>query len=314
MALSTETKSSEKIVNEGAEKWLGVRIPVLDHGFVMLVDYMGNDQTIEKAARVSYQAGTRQVSETRTLLRYLMRNRHTSPFEMNEYVFHMKLPIFVARQVVRHRTAGLNEESARYSILADEVYIPDANVLAGQSKSNRQGRDEVFGAEEAEAVRKLLIAEAGMARKNYEYLLNDDGIGNPVDQSRGMLARELARLGLTMGQYTQWIWKMDLHNLLHFLSLRMDAHAQYETRQYANAVATVVADAVPITYQAFVDYELEAIRLTKPDQVVIGSLMASLGVVLTEQQVGDRAKALGMKNKREREELLDKLRRLGLVK
>lgn len=224
------------------------------------------------------------------------------------------MPIFVARQIVRHRTASLNEESARYSILADEVYIPDAGVVAQQSSSNRQGRGDAFNPEEAETVRQLLITEAALARRNYEYLLNDDGAGKPVDETRGMLARELARLGLTLGQYTQWIWKMDLHNLLHFLGLRMDVHAQYETRQYADAVAGVVTDAAPITYQAFVDYELEAMRLTKPDQLVLGSLLTSLGVVLTDQQIGDAAKGFGMRNKREQAELVDKLRRLGLVK
>lgn len=301
-----------RIVNSGGEKWLGKEIKVLDHGFVYLVDYMGGDESIVQAARVSYGRGNRRVSEDRALIRNLMRNDHTSPFEMVETEWHAKMPIFVARQWVRHRTASLNEISGRYSILDDDVYIPEAEVIAAQSKSNKQGRGKTFDAEQAEEVRELLKADAHMAYTHYEYLLNDDGTEKPVDPDRDMLARELARLGLSLNFYTQWYWKMDLHNLLHFLDLRMDSHAQWEIRQYANAMATVVKDLVPQTWEAFVDYRLEAVRLSGKETLAIAALMRGAGVKLTSEQLAEMAGSQGW-GKTEKTEFEAKARRLGIL-
>lgn len=304
---------TKRPVSAGAEKWLGEVIPVLDHGFVYLVDYMGGDQSIEQAARVSYGSGTRNVNDTTNLIRYLLRHQHTTPFEMVEFKFHAKMPIFVARQWVRHRTASINEYSARYSILEREFYIPEPAVLAVQSATNRQGRAEVLAAEEAEQIRQLLINDAVTQYTHYGYLLNDDGAGHAVDPDRSMLARELARMDLTLNFYTQWYWKINLHNLFRFLRLRMDGHAQYEIRVYADAMAGIVADAVPIAWSAFEDYQLGAAQLNKPEVEILRELLAARGIQLTRQQVLDQASKLGLTNGRERQELLDKLRLLGLI-
>lgn len=252
------------------EELLFEPIGVLDHGFVRVVDYMGDDAAIVQAARVSYGSGTRSVRGDRGLIRYLMRHRHTTPFEMCELKLHVKLPIFVARQWIRHRTANVNEYSARYSILDREFYTPAPAQLAAQSSSNRQGRGQALQPEQADEVLRLLRTDAEQSYATYEALLNDAGDGEPVDPERPQLARELARMNLTLGYYTQWYWKIDLHNLLHFLSLRMDAHAQYEIRVYADAIAEIVAAWVPAAWEAFADYrhggaffarqELEALR------------------------------------------------------
>lgn len=310
--LSTEV--TRRPVNPGAEKWLGEKIPVLNHGFVYLVDYMGDDSAIEQAARVSYGRGTRKLSETRGLIRYLRRHEHTTPFEMVEFKFHAKMPIFVARQWVRHRTANINEYSARYSILDKEFYIPEPEVLAAQSKTNRQGRDEVLDPEQAELIRKILIQDALLVYSHYEYMLNDDGTGNPADPGRPMLAKELARIGLGLNFYTQWYWKIDLHNLFHFLKLRMDTHAQYEIRVYANAIAQIVSDAVPIAWEAFCDYELEAAKLSGPELRILSALLAERGIRLDSKDILRIADSLGFDNKRERQEMLDKFRKFGFVK
>ena len=230
--------------------------PVLDHGFVRVVDYMGDDAAIVQAARVSYGRGTRAVQNDRGLIRYLMRHRHSTPFEMCELKLHVKLPIFVARQWIRHRTASVNEYSARYSILDREFYVPTREQLATQSTSNRQGRGEVLSGDDAERVLALLRRDAEQVYDTYETLLNDDGDGNPVDESAPQLARELARMDLTLAYYTQWYWKIDLHNLFHFLSLRKDAHAQYEIRVYADVIAELTRAWCPLAYGAFEDYRL----------------------------------------------------------
>lgn len=230
--------------------------PVLDHGFVRLVDYMGDDAAIVQAARVSYGAGTKSVNNDRGLIRYLMRHRHTTPFEMCEFKIHVKLPIFVARQWIRHRTANVNEYSARYSILDREFYIPSGDQLAGQASNNRQGRDRVLEGAEAAQVLDLLRRDAGTCYDTYDYLINDTGDGTPADEDRSQLARELARMNLTLNYYTQWYWKVDLHNLLHFLSLRMDSHAQYEIRVYADLIGDMVKDWVPAAWEAFSDYRI----------------------------------------------------------
>ena len=237
-------------------------LPVLDHGFIRVVDYMGDDAAVVQAARVSYGRGTRHVSEDARLIRYLMRHRHTTPFEMCEIKYHVKLPIFVARQWIRHRTANVNEYSARYSILDREFYIPAPEHLAAQSAVNRQGRGAVLEGEEAEQVLSLLRSDAEQCHDHYVAMLNEDTDGGAADPGRQGLARELARMNLTLNTYTQWYWKTDLHNLLHFLSLRAEAHAQYEIRAYAEVVLATLEAWVPATFAAFRDYRLGAVTLS----------------------------------------------------
>ena len=220
----------------GMEDLLYTPIPLLDHGFVRVVDYMGGDGAVVQAARVSYGRGTRSVSDDRGLIRYLMRMGHTTPFEMCEIKLHVKLPIFGARQWIRHRTASVNEVSARYSILDREFYVPAPDVIASQSQGNRQGRGGTLSAEQAAWVQELLREDAERAYGHYGELLNEGPNGEPMDPNRDGLARELARMNLSLNYYTQWYWKIDLHNLLHFLELRADAHAQYEIRVYAEAM------------------------------------------------------------------------------
>jgi len=240
------------------EDRLFTAIPLLDHGFVRVIDYMGDDGAIVQAARVSYGRGTKRVSEDAGLIRYLMRHRHSTPFEMCEIKFHVKLPIFVARQWIRHRTANVNEYSARYSVLDREFYIPAPEQLAAQSDVNRQGRGSVLAGAEAAEVLALLRADAATCYDHYAHMLNEDAEGAPADPHRQGLARELARMNLTLNAYTQWYWKIDLHNLLHFCSLRADAHAQYEIRVYADAILDIVRAWVPAAHAAFLDYRLGA--------------------------------------------------------
>jgi thymidylate synthase (FAD) len=234
-------------------------VPVLDHGFIRVIDYMGDDSAIVQAARVSYGRGTKRVQEDAGLIRYLMRHRHSTPFEMCEIKLHVKLPIFVARQWIRHRTANVNEYSARYSILDRAFYIPAPEQLAAQSANNRQGRGAVLAGAEAEHVLRLLREDAERCYAHYADMLNE---GEHAGPDRQGLARELARMNLTLNTYTQWYWKTDLHNLFHFLSLRADAHAQYEIRAYADALLAVTARWVPVATQAFRDYRLDAVTLS----------------------------------------------------
>ncbi len=248
-------------------------LPVLDHGFVRVVDYMGDDDAIVQAARVSYGKGTKTARNDRGLIRYLMRHRHTTPFEMCELKLHVKLPIFVARQWIRHRTANVNEYSARYSILDREFYIPSAEQLAVQSTSNRQGRGEVLSAEDAARVTDLLRRDAGQAYSTYAGLINDDGDGKPADPDAPQLARELARMNLSLNYYTQWYWKIDLHNLLHFLSLRIDAHAQYEIRVYAEIIGQLTKAWVPLAWEAFEDYRLGGAFFSRREVDVLRALL-----------------------------------------
>ena len=239
---------------EGAERHLYTAHPILDHGFIRLIDYMGDDAAIVQAARVSYGAGTKHVQNDEGLIRYLMRHWHSTPFEMCEIKLHVKLPVFVARQWIRHRTANVNEYSARYSILDREFYIPAPEHLAAQSVVNNQGRGDVLSGEESARVLELLKSDANRAYDHYEAMLSQDG-------QQG-LARELARMNLRDNIYTQWYWKVDLHNLFHFLRLRADPHAQYEIRVYAEAIAKVVADWVPLAYAAFEDYRMGGVTLS----------------------------------------------------
>jgi thymidylate synthase (FAD) len=247
-AARAQPKSTLRAVSEGMEDLLYHAHPVLDHGFVRVIDYMGDDSAIVQAARVSYGAGTRHVSNDEGLIRYLMRHWHSTPFEMCEVKFHVKLPVFVARQWIRHRTANVNEYSARYSILDREFYIPAPEHLAAQSTTNNQGRGAVLAGPEAARVLDLLKTDAARAYDHYEEMLSQDG--------QAGLARELARMNLPANIYTQWYWKTDLHNLFHFLRLRADPHAQYEIRAYAEAMLDITAAWVPLATAAFRDYRM----------------------------------------------------------
>ena len=306
--------NTKRPISEGAEKWLDQPIKCLDHGFVYLVDYSGNDTSIEQAARVSYSGGgTRKQSETEGLIRYLRRHAHTTPFEMIELKFHAKMPIFVARQWVRHRTASINEESARYSILSNEFYIPEPEALANQSKNNKQGRGEVLSKKDATAVRKLLLKEGKNQYKLYQCLLNDDGTGSCVSSKQPMVARELSRAVLGTQFYTQWYWKTDLHNFMNFARLRMDPHAQYEIRVYANAMAKIVKESFPIAWKAFEDYELMAKKFTAPELNIISTLLKKKKILFSSEEIEATAIETGLTNRREKEEALEKFKGLGLV-
>lgn len=249
-------------------------LPVLDHGFIRVIDYMGDDAAIVQAARVSYGRGTKRASEDQGLINYLMRHRHTTPFEMCEIKFHVKLPIFVARQWIRHRTANVNEYSARYSILDKEFYIPSPEYLATQSARNRQGRGAVLDAGAARGVLDLLREEAERAHAGYVELLNEDASGGAIDPTRPGLARELARINLTLGFYTQWYWKIDLQNLMHFLSLRADPHAQYEIRAYAEIMLDILKRWVPMTHAAFLEHRMKAATISATGLAVIRRMLA----------------------------------------
>ena len=248
-----------RAVSEGMESHLYKAHDVLDHGFIRVIDYMGDDAAICQAARVSYGKGTKSVQNDEGLIRYLMRHWHSTPFEMCEIKLHVKLPVFVARQWIRHRTANVNEYSARYSILDREFYIPEPSALAAQSSINNQGRGETLQGAEAARVLDILKSDSHRAYDHYEEMLGEtDADGAP----QSGLARELARMNLPANIYTQWYWKVDLHNLFHFLRLRADPHAQMEIRVYAEAIAAVVADWVPAAYGAFEDYRMGGVTLS----------------------------------------------------
>ncbi len=265
-----------RAVSDGMEAHLYRAHPILDHGFVRVIDYMGDDSAIVQAARVSYGAGTKHVQNDEGLIRYLMRHWHSTPFEMCEVKLHVKLPVFVARQWIRHRTANVNEYSARYSILDREFYIPAPEQLAAQSVVNNQGRGEVLSGEESARVLEMLKSDAMRSYDHYEDMLSQDG-------QQG-LARELARMNLPMNIYTQWYWKTDLHNLFHFLRLRADAHAQYEIRVYAEAMAKITADWVPLAYAAFEDYRMGGVTLSGKAIAVLKRRLA--GEVVTQEASG----------------------------
>ncbi len=280
------------------ETLIHTAVPVLDHGFIRVVDYMGDDPAIVQAARVSYGRGTRRPSEDRGLIRYLMRHRHTTPFEMCEIKLHVKLPIFVARQWIRHRTANVNEYSARYSILDREFYIPAAEQLAIQSSTNRQGRGDVVSTDQAIRILKLLRDTANSSYDTYETLLNEDDKGEARDPELPMLARELARMSLSLNSYTQWYWKTDLHNLFHFLGLRADPHAQYEIRVYAQEMLEIAKAWVPIATEAFFDYRAGSFTLSAQMLDVVRGLIAG-------KPVSQKSSGL---TKREWDELMTGLR------
>ena len=271
----------------GDARW---EVKIHDHGVVALLDVMPRfapegktaDFAIVQAARVSYGEGTKQVNEDRGLIRYLARHRHTTPFEMVEFKFHHVMPIFVARQWIRHRTANVNEYSARYSVVKDRFYRPSMENIRQQSTTNRQGGDEATDVSTAEDFLKYLDATESRYA-NYEQML-DKGV-----------AREIARIGLPLSLYTEWYWKIDLHNLFHFLSLRMDSHAQQEIRDYANAMFSLIQPIVPVAAEAFLDYNFHSVRLSRLE----------IEALRTHQP-------LATDNKRENAEWEEKKKRLGI--
>jgi thymidylate synthase (FAD) len=274
IAQRNETRRTRRATVPALEEVLYEPLPVLDHGFVRVVDYMGDDAAIVQAARVSYGRGTRKINEDQGLINYLMRHRHTTPFEMCEIKYHVKLPIFVARQWIRHRTANVNEYSARYSILDNEFYLPSPEHLAAQATTNRQGRGAALEGEAAKWVLDLLRRDAERAYAGYAELLNEDASGAPIDPALPRLARELARINLSLGFYTQWYWKTDLHNLMQFLALRADPHAQYEIRAYAEAMLGILARWVPMAHAAFLEYRMNAATISAKGLAVIRRLVA----------------------------------------
>jgi len=269
----TQKNTTKRVTSPELEKILYEAIPILDHGFIRVVDYMGDDSSIVQSARVSYGKGTKKVSTDSGLIKYLMRHRHSTPFEMCEIKYHVKLPIFVARQWIRHRTANVNEYSARYSILDKEFYLPSKENLATQSTSNRQGRGKVINGKQADNILEMLKKDAEQTYNNYEAMLNERYDGTIIDEENQGLARELARMNLTLNTYTQWYWKTDLLNLLNFLSLRADSHAQYEIRAYAQAMTETLKKWVPITFEAFMDYRVGAMELSAKGKTVIQKMI-----------------------------------------
>tara|TARA_B100000945_G_scaffold307383_1_gene295767 strand:+ start:10 stop:957 length:948 start_codon:yes stop_codon:yes gene_type:complete len=264
---------TKRVTSPQLEKILYEAMPVLDHGFVRVVDYMGDDTSIVQSARVSYGKGTKKVSTDSGLIKYLMRHRHSTPFEMCEIKYHIKLPIFIARQWIRHRTANVNEYSARYSIMDKEFYVPDRENLAAQSTNNRQGRGELINGKQADNILKILKDDAERNYQHYEEMLNEKYDGSIIDDKKQGLARELARMNLTLNSYTQWYWKTDLLNLLNFLALRADSHAQFEIREYANAMLDTVKKWVPITFDAFIDYRVGGMELSAKGKMVIQKMI-----------------------------------------
>ena len=269
---SQET-STKRVTAPELEKILYEAMPILDHGFIRVVDYMGNDSSIVQAARVSYGKGTKKVSTDSGLIKYLMRHRHSTPFEMCEIKYHVKLPIFIARQWIRHRTANVNEYSARYSIMDKEFYVPSKENLAAQSTNNRQGRGALINGTQADNILKILKEDAERNYQHYEEMLNEKYDGTIIDDKKQGLARELARMNLTLNSYTQWYWKTDLLNLLNFLALRADSHAQFEIREYADVMMNTVKKWVPISYDAFVDYRVGGMELSAKGKIVIQKMI-----------------------------------------
>lgn len=296
----TQTNKTFRTTVDDLEAILFEPIEVLDHGFVRVVDYMGDDSAIVQAARVSYGKGTKQLSLDAGLINYLLRHRHTTPFEMCEIKFHLKMPIFVARQWIRHRTANVNEYSARYSVMDNEFYIPSSEQLAAQSTKNHQGRGEVaLSKEEADRVIEILKSDSQACYKHYEELMNATADGEIINPDKKGIARELARMNLPINIYTQWYWKIDLHNLMHFLFLRADSHAQYEIRVFAQAMLDIVKRWVPITYAAFMDHRVNATEISGKGMGVIKTMLS--GDSITQENSG--------MSKREWSELMEKLGR-----
>lgn len=283
-------------ISEGAEKWLYRPIKCLDHGFVYLVDYMGNDLSVSEAASTSYGKGTVKVSTAEGLIRYLRRHVHTTPSEMVEVKFHCQMPIFVARQWIRHRTANVNEYSGRYSVALDECFLPELDTIKPQSKDNKQGRAGEFPSDVQLAVRERMKRDQERLLESYRWYLE---IG---------VAKELARVNLPFANYTQWYWKIDFHNLMHFLHLRLDSHAQYEIRVFGEAIARIIKDAYPISYRAFEDYKLHSLSFSRIELDVLSANQWPMSLEDTVRVMNE-----SMSNKREREEFFTKIERLRFV-
>ena len=283
-----QENKTKRVTAPELEKILYEAIPILDHGFVRVVDYMGDDTSIVQAARVSYGKGTKKVSTDSGLIKYLMRHWHSTPFEMCEIKYHVKLPIFIARQWIRHRTANVNEYSARYSILDKEFYLPTPEHLAAQSQNNRQGRGDVLEGDRAKKVLDLLKGDAEQTYNNYETMLNERYDGSVINEDGVGLARELARMNLTLNTYTQWYWKTDLLNLMNFLRLRADSHAQYEIRAYAKAMLDTVKKWVPITYDAFMDYRVGGTEVSAKGKIIMQKLIKGENVKIEDSGLSKR--------------------------
>ena len=286
--LQSQENTTKRVVAPQLESILFEAIPILDHGFVRVIDYMGDDTSIVQAARVSYGKGTKQVSTDSGLIKYLMRHWHSTPFEMCEIKYHIKLPIFIARQWIRHRTANVNEYSARYSILDKEFYLPSKENLAAQSKSNRQGRGDVLTGDQANEVLNLLKNDAERTYDNYETMLNERYDGSTIDENKSGLARELARMNLTLNTYTQWYWKTDLLNLMNFLRLRADSHAQYEIRAYADVMLDTLKKWVPITFEAFMDYRVGGTEVSSKGKKIIKDLISGKKIDIASSGLSKR--------------------------
>ncbi len=283
-----QKNTTKRVIAPKLEEILYEALPILDHGFVRVVDYMGNDSSIVQSARVSYGKGTKKVSTDEGLIKYLMRHWHSTPFEMCEIKYHVKLPIFIARQWIRHRTANVNEYSARYSILDKEFYLPEPEHLAAQSQNNRQGRGDILEGEKAKKVLDLLKGDAEQTYDNYETMLNERYDGSVIDENSVGLARELARMNLTLNTYTQWYWKTDLLNLMNFLRLRADYHAQYEIRAYASVMLDTVKKWVPITYEAFMDYRVGGTEVSSKGKNIIQKLIKDENVSIEDSGLSKR--------------------------
>ena len=299
----SQNNSTKRVTSPELEKVLYEAIPVLDHGFIRVIDYMGDDSSIVQSARVSYGKGTKKVSTDEGLIRYLMRHWHSTPFEMCEIKYHVKLPIFIARQWIRHRTANVNEYSARYSILDKEFYIPAKEQLSAQATNNRQGRGDLITGQQADEVLKILKDDAVRTYDNYEKMLNERFDGTVIDEKKSGLARELARMNLTLNSYTQWYWKTDLLNLMNFLFLRGDSHAQYEIRVYAEKMLDTVKKWVPITHAAFLDYRVGAVHLSSKGLKIVKSMISGNKVSYEESEL----------SKREWNELMEKFDKKDLI-
>lgn len=295
---SSELKVTSRDMNEGAEIWLGEKIKCLDHGFIYLVDYMGNDSSVAQAARTSYGKGTKSVSNNEGLIRRLMKDNHTSPFEMVELKFHAKMPIFVARQWIRHRTASVNEYSGRYSEMISEFYVPASSEMTKQSTKNKQGRSEdALPPEVQMEILCMLKNDANLAFYDYKKMI-DAGF-----------SKELARIGLPLSTYTEWYWKIDLHNLFRFLMLRLDKMAQKEIRVYAEAIAQILKSSYPLSFKAFEDFTLYAEKLSRQEVIALGEL----GMFFIKGKFQEAVEKAGIKNPREIEEFKEKLIRFGIT-
>ena len=284
----SQQTTTKRVTVPELEKILYQAMPVLDHGFIRVVDYMGNDTSIVQSARVSYGKGTKKVSTDSGLIKYLMSHWHSTPFEMCEIKYHVKLPIFIARQWIRHRTANVNEYSARYSILDKEFYLPTSENLAAQSKNNRQGRGDIIDGDQAKEVLAILKSDAERTYNNYETMLNERYDDTVIEENRIGLARELARMNLTLNTYTQWYWKTDLLNLMNFLRLRADDHAKYEIRAYADSMLDTLKKWVPITYEAFMDYRVGGTEISVKGKTVIQKLIKGESVSMEKSGLSKR--------------------------